>query len=92
MSSTVTGSLPPEGHHGGHLGGQGGGASGFWRGKAPVSPQPSWLVPRSMSLSREGRGTWLPDPEATLSSPQVLITAALEPGLVLHEGYSFGGG
>lgn len=61
MSSTVTGSLPPEGHHGGHLGGRGG-ASGFWRGKAPGSPQPSCLLPLRGSFSREGRGTWLPDP------------------------------
>lgn len=48
--------------------GAGGRASGFWRGKAPVSPQLSCLLPLSGRFSREGRGTWLPAPEATLSS------------------------
>lgn len=48
--------------------GAGGRASGFRRGKAPVSPQLSCLLPLSGRFSREGRGTWLPAPEATLSS------------------------
>lgn len=68
MSSTVTGSLPPEGHHGGHLGGWGasGSRSHIW-GEASVSPQPFHLL-LSMNSGREGRGSWLPDPKATLSS------------------------
>lgn len=69
MSSTVTGSLPPEGHHGGHLGGWGASGSGEPQsGRGSREPQPSYLL-LSMNSSREGRGTWLPDPEATLSSP-----------------------
>lgn len=37
MSSTVTGSLPPEGHHGGHLGGRGEGL-GVLEGKGSREP------------------------------------------------------
>lgn len=37
----------------------------------------------SMNSSEEGRGTWLPDPEASVSSPPplILISATLRPGL-----------
>lgn len=36
-----------------------------------------------MNSSEEGRGTWLPDPEASVSSPPplILISATLRPGL-----------
>ena len=64
MSSTVTGSLPPEGRHGGHLGGWGPRGHHTWG----EDPQPSHLL-LSMNSSGEGRGTWLPDPEASVSSP-----------------------
>lgn len=72
MSSTVTGSLPPEGHHGGHLGGSGVGGLGSGEphlGRGSCEPQHSGLL-RSVISRTEGRGTWLPDPKATLSSPQ----------------------
>lgn len=62
MSSTVTGSLPPEGHHGGHLGGWG--DLGVWRTMlwgGFHEPQPSCLL-LSVSSGTEGKGTWLPDP------------------------------
>ena len=64
MSSTVTGSLPPEGRHGGHLGGWGPRGHHTWG----EDPQPSHLL-LSMNSSGERRGTWLPDPEASVSSP-----------------------
>ena len=79
MSSTVTGSLPPEGRHGGHLGGWG--TRGLESHTWGEDPQSSHLL-LSMNSSEEGRGTWLPDPEASVSSPPpILISATLRPGL-----------